>query len=50
MTPDDTDGALLPRLRVIEEQPLEARATAYAQVHDELKLRLEGGDSAGADA
>ncbi|QJU55938.1 hypothetical protein HL652_05105 [Herbiconiux sp. SALV-R1] len=45
---DDHDDALLPRLRVIEEQPLEHRAEAYAQVHDELTRRLEGGDSAAA--
>jgi hypothetical protein len=47
---DHADDALMPRLRVIEEQPLESRATAYAQVHDELKARLEGGDASGADA
>jgi len=41
----DTDDALLPRLRLIEEQPLDQRASAYAQLHDELKGRLEGGDS-----
>lgn len=40
----ETD-ALLSRLRVIEDQPLEARALAYAQVHDELHRRLEGGDA-----
>jgi hypothetical protein len=43
------DDALLPRLRVIEQQPLDQRATAYAQVHDELKARLEGGDSSPSD-
>jgi hypothetical protein len=43
-------AALLPRLRVIEEQPLDARASAYAQLHDELKGRLEGGDSAPSNA
>lgn len=38
------DDALMPRLRVIEDQPLPARAEAYAQVHDELRQLLEGGD------
>jgi hypothetical protein len=40
----DTD-ALLSRLRVIEDQPLDTRATAYAQLHDQLQARLEGGDA-----
>lgn len=40
-------NALLDRLRVIEDQPLQARAAAFAQVHDELQTRLEGGDSPG---
>ena len=37
-------NALLPRLRVIEDQPLEARAEALAQIHDELRAQLEAGD------
>jgi hypothetical protein len=41
----DSDDALLSRLRVIEEQPLEQRAEAYVQLHDALRARLEGGDS-----
>lgn len=32
---------LVSRLRVIEEQPLTARADAYAALHDELAQRLE---------
>jgi hypothetical protein len=44
------DDALVPRLRVIEEQPLDQRATAYAQVHDQLKSRLEGSDATGTNA
>lgn len=40
----ETD-ALLDRLRVIEDQPLDARATAYVQLHDQLQHVLEGGDS-----
>ncbi|MEF2976174.1 hypothetical protein [Subtercola sp. YIM 133946] len=42
----DVSDALLSRLRVIEVQPLEARAIAYVQVHDELRTRLEGSDQA----
>lgn len=38
--------ALLSRLRVIEDQPLERRAAAFVQLHDELQARLEGGDAA----
>jgi len=30
------------RLRTIEAAPLEARAAAYAEVHDELRGTLEG--------
>jgi len=44
---EDTTGetnALLSRLRLIEDQPLETRAAAFAQVNDELQARLEGGD------
>lgn len=40
----DSD-ALLSRLRVIEDQPLEERAVAYVQIHDELRRALEGSDS-----
>ncbi|WP_348786944.1 hypothetical protein [Leifsonia sp. NPDC080035] len=39
------DEGLLPRLEVIEEQPLAARAEAYAQLHAELSARLEGADT-----
>jgi hypothetical protein len=38
-TPDD----LLPALDVIEQQPLAARAGAYAAVLDDLARRLESG-------
>lgn len=41
---DETD-ALLSRVRVIEDQPLETRAAAFGNVHDALQSRLEGGDS-----
>jgi hypothetical protein len=40
----ETD-ALLSRLRVIEDQPLETRAAAFAQVYDELQARLENGET-----
>ncbi|WP_295837957.1 hypothetical protein [uncultured Microbacterium sp.] len=37
----DAAPELIDRLRLIEEQPLETRAQAYAVVHDELARRLE---------
>jgi hypothetical protein len=40
-----TEGnALLSRLRLIEDQPLESRAAAFGQVYDELQTVLEGAD------
>jgi hypothetical protein len=51
MTPPDGEqpGAaagdgLVDRIRLIEDQPLDSRADAYAAVHDELRRVLEGGD------
>ncbi|WP_187264960.1 hypothetical protein [Homoserinibacter sp. GY 40078] len=45
-TPADGDAdALVSRLRLIEDQPLADRADALAQVHDELRARLEAGDA-----
>lgn len=44
--PDDESGALLSRVRLIEDQPLETRAAALSQVHDELKTVLEAEDAA----
>ena len=38
----DDASALLSRLRVIEDQPLEARAAAFVQIHDRLQSTLEG--------
>jgi len=38
------DG-LVSQLRVIEDQPLDSRAAAFAQLHDRLQATLEGGDS-----
>ena len=49
-TPDEETDALLSRLRLIEDQPLDARAAAFTQVHDELRAALEGGDSPGHHA
>jgi hypothetical protein len=43
--PDEETDALLSRLRVIEDQELPTRAGSFAQIHDELQRRLEGGDS-----
>ena len=40
----ETD-ALLSRLRLIEDQPLETRAEAFVQIHDRLRATLEGADS-----
>jgi hypothetical protein len=41
--PEVEDG-LVARLDVIEEQPLAARADAYAQLHEQLRRTLEGDD------
>ncbi|MGX5680621.1 hypothetical protein [Schumannella luteola] len=41
----ETENALVSRLRLIEDQPLDARAASFAQIHDELRSRLEGGDA-----
>ncbi len=41
----DADGdGLVSRLRVIEDQPLEARADAYGALHAELKSVLDSAD------
>lgn len=42
---DEEASALLTRLRVIEDQPLETRAESLAQLHDELRSMLEAGDA-----
>jgi hypothetical protein len=44
-TRDEEPSALVTRLRVIEDQPLESRAEALAQVHEELRAMLEAGDA-----
>ncbi len=38
----DDANALLSRLRVIEDQPLESRASVFVQIHDRLQATLEG--------
>ena len=40
-------NALLSRLRLIEDQPLESRAVAFAQIHEKLQSRLDSGDAVG---
>jgi hypothetical protein len=46
---DSQTDALLSRLRVIEDQPLESRAAAFASINDELQARLESGDARSSD-
>lgn len=46
----ENDGsALLSRLKVIEDQPLESRAEHLAQVYEELRATLESGDARGGE-
>lgn len=40
---NDTD-ALVDRIRLIEDQPLEQRAAAFTQLHEQLQAALEGAD------
>lgn len=44
-TRDDEPSALVSRLRVIEDQPLDTRAEALATLHEELRAMLEAGDA-----
>jgi len=46
----DETNALLSRLHLIEDQPLESRAVAFAQIHEELQSRLDSGDAASSSA
>ncbi|GAA2174734.1 hypothetical protein GCM10009846_21820 [Agrococcus versicolor] len=39
---DDTSADLLDELELIEEQPLERRAAAFAALHDRLEAALSG--------
>jgi len=41
---EPADNELLSRLRLIEDQPLEARAEAFAQIHEQLHSALESSD------
>lgn len=41
----ESDEALLSRLALIDERPLESRAAAYRQLHDELRQQLEATDA-----
>jgi len=41
---DGFDEGLASRLTLIDGQPLEERAAAYTELHDQLRARLEGGD------
>ena len=43
-TPQTSENELLSRVRLIEDQPLEARADAFAQIHEELQSTLESSD------
>jgi hypothetical protein len=45
---DSDTNALLSRLRLIEDQPLESRAVSFAQIHEELQSRLDSGDASTA--
>ncbi|MCU1415672.1 MAG: hypothetical protein JWN80_3012 [Microbacteriaceae bacterium] len=45
MVDEQGTDELLSRVRVIEDQPLDARAEAFTQIHDQLRSTLEGGDS-----
>ena len=42
---DDETDALLSRVLLIEDQPLDERAAAFASVHDQLQSVLERGDT-----
>lgn len=49
INPEDSvagdNEALLSRLQLIEERPLSERAEVFTQLHEELRLELEGSDS-----
>jgi hypothetical protein len=47
---EDDARALVSRLRVIEDQPLESRAAAFVQIHDRLQATLEGAAPNGGDS
>lgn len=39
---NDDRAGLISRLTVIDQQPLEQRAAAFVQIHDELRSVLDG--------
>ncbi|ROQ40646.1 hypothetical protein EDF46_0004 [Frondihabitans sp. PhB188] len=43
---NEATNDLISRLAVIDGQPLETRAVAFAHVHDELRAVLDGGRQA----
>lgn len=43
----EPDDALLSRLALIDERPLDDRAAAFRQLHDELRQQLEASDGDG---
>ena len=43
---NDDEVSLVPRLLLIEDQPLETRAAAFVQIHDALQQQLAGADIA----
>jgi len=45
MSEDSPVDGLMSRLSLIEDQPLESRAAAFTQLHDELQQQLEGKES-----
>lgn len=47
--PGPDPEALATRLREIGNQPLASRAAAFAQLHDELREKLESGDQPRSD-
>lgn len=44
-TVNGADDELLSRLRLIEDQPIDSRADAFARLHDELQAALDAGDT-----
>lgn len=46
MNDAEEGNALVSRLRLIEDQPIDRRAESFAQIHDELQAALDNGDTA----
>ncbi len=46
---ESTPPALVERLQLIEEQPIDSRAEALGQLHDELRAMLESADAAAGE-